>query len=80
MSIFPLPVFEADADPHHRAELNDHLEAGAEKVLLTVPQPFSNHNGGQIAFAPDGRLWVGMGDGGSGGDPFNHGQNPGGGS
>ncbi|HEU4496987.1 MAG TPA: PQQ-dependent sugar dehydrogenase [Flavobacterium sp.] len=44
-------------------------------VLLTVPQPFSNHNGGTIKFGPDGYLYIGMGDGGSGGDPGNRAQN-----
>jgi glucose/arabinose dehydrogenase len=38
-------------------------------TLLTIDQPFANHNGGQLAFGPDGMLYVGMGDGGSGGDP-----------
>jgi glucose/arabinose dehydrogenase len=46
----------------------------SEEVLLTVPQPFANHNGGQIAFGPDGFLYVGLGDGGSGGDPLGNGQ------
>jgi len=46
------------------------------KRILSVDQPYSNHNGGMIAFAPDGMLWVGMGDGGAGGDPMGHGQNP----
>jgi glucose/arabinose dehydrogenase len=45
-----------------------------EEVILTVPQPFSNHNGGQLAFGPDNNLYIGMGDGGSGGDPLNNGQ------
>jgi glucose/arabinose dehydrogenase len=45
-------------------------------VLLTIPQDFSNHNGGQLAFGPDGRLYVGMGDGGSGGDPNERAQDP----
>jgi glucose/arabinose dehydrogenase len=52
-------------------------DPGSEEVLLTVSQPFANHNGGQIAFGPDAYLYVGMGDGGSGGDPLNSGQNPG---
>jgi glucose/arabinose dehydrogenase len=54
----------------------DTADPASEEILLTVSQPFANHNGGQIAFGPDGYLYIGMGDGGSGGDPQNNGQNP----
>ena len=49
----------------------------SEGVVLTIPQPFANHNGGQLAFGPDNNLYIGMGDGGSGGDPQGNAQNPG---
>ena len=52
-------------------------DPASEEVILTIPQPFANHNGGQLAFGPDGYLYIGMGDGGSGGDPLNNGQSPG---
>ena len=47
------------------------------RVLLRVDQPYPNHNGGQLQFSPGGLLFVGMGDGGSGGDPQKHAQDPG---
>lgn len=50
-------------------------DPSSELGLLTVVQPYANHNGGCIAFGPDGYLYIGMGDGGSGGDPQNYGQN-----
>lgn len=50
-------------------------DASSGTVLLTVAQPFSNHNGGTIKFGPDGYLYIGMGDGGSGGDPGDRAQN-----
>ena len=47
------------------------------KTWLEVDQPYANHNGGEVAFGPDGKLYVGMGDGGSGGDPENRAQDRG---
>ena len=55
----------------------DVADPASERRILQVAQPFSNHNGGHIVFGPDGKLWIGMGDGGSGGDPQGHGQNRG---
>jgi len=46
------------------------------EVLITIDQPYANHNGGGIVFGPDGLLYIGMGDGGSAGDPEGNGQNP----
>jgi glucose/arabinose dehydrogenase len=49
--------------------------AGSRRERLRFGQPYSNHNGGQLAFGPDGMLYLGVGDGGAGGDPQGHGQN-----
>ena len=58
-----------------RVSGDPNLALTTQRVLLTVPQPFANHNGGMLAFGPDGRLYIGLGDGGGGGDPGNRAQN-----
>ena len=53
----------------------DRANPASRQELLTIVQPFANHNGGQLAFGPDGLLYIGSGDGGSGGDPLGNARN-----
>jgi glucose/arabinose dehydrogenase len=57
-----------------RTGSSSQADPSSQEVILSVTQPYSNHNGGHLAFGPDGMLYIGLGDGGSGGDPENRAQ------
>ena len=58
------------------ADNPDEADASSEEIILRVAQPYANHNGGNLVFGPDRYLYVGLGDGGSAGDPQNNAQRP----
>jgi glucose/arabinose dehydrogenase len=62
--------FKVDSNDENSASTN------SEKIIMVVNQPFNNHNAGDLEFAKNGYLYIGMGDGGNGGDPGNRSQNP----
>ena len=66
-----LSRFSVSQDDPNSADPN------SESIIMEIPQPFPNHNGGQLAFGLDGYLYIGLGDGGAGGDPRGNGQNVG---
>ncbi len=73
-----LYVYYSAASPRRsvisRFNYNRTIAPESELIILEVPQPYANHNGGQLAFGPDGYLYIGLGDGGAAGDPQGNGQ------
>jgi len=69
------PTLKTIISEYQTSPSNPNVALTTERVLLEINQPFDNHNGGQLLFGPDRYLYIGMGDGGSGGDPQNNAQN-----
>jgi quinoprotein glucose dehydrogenase len=76
-------VYYTIKDPPHTSIISrfkvskdpDKADPKSEEVLMKIPQPYWNHNGGNLAFGPDGYLYISLGDGGSANDPHGNGQN-----
>src|SRR5450759_5571348 len=72
---YTIPSGDVRLSEFHVSSSPNKADPASEKVILTIPHPsYANHNGGRIEFGPDGYMYIGTGDGGSGGDPNNHGQ------
>ncbi|MEZ6071250.1 MAG: family 16 glycoside hydrolase [Pirellulales bacterium] len=77
-------VYYSAQEPAHRSVISrfrvskddaNHVDPASEEQLLTIDQPFWNHNGGTVTFGPDGYLYIGLGDGGAANDPYENAQN-----
>jgi len=68
------PIRSVISEFHVSAADPNAADLSSERIVLQVQQPFGNHKGGELLFGPDGYLYLGLGDGGAGGDPFGSGQ------